>query len=777
MKKITSLLLTLVMVLGTALTSFAADFDFYHETGDENRAYTLEKVMDELGPFEDVVTYENEFFVEFGNKYYKLKDISDFVKANPGKTIADAAAAGVADFPKPSAGLKVVSVSAISKTEVEVEFAEALAEDVKDATLTVLDNTGQAVEVVKKDLLKGAKNATFKFVKALVKAPEGKWTVNGVVKDLDLEAKLLAVKKAGDDQMKLQVALEALEIKNINPAKYPDYAKANKANVAGYKSVEEVQKMVDDVNALDESGIVKAVQDAVADSNAVALAKALSNPAFKRVNSNWVNVPFGYMTNILPADKSIKAIQGKLDNSNTTILNLAPTLTKTGIDRAKLEASKKMIMDYALFKEDGITPEDITVAASLKAIDIQLLVTDAAEATMPRDLKNAVDALKALVPAAMTEEYIEANGEDYVAAIENAAVGAKDTAAKINTLLGTVNGSFDKFVIKEQPDGIKGIATARPEFVVQALDKKGKPFTINSAATLNAVTGIPQGGGGAYQIKGANTFTDAPTSEMTIEANGNVDLSTLIGQTLDIKVEFTLATYGGPDAAKINKMHTLRTQLKVVAADIDEGNSQADIKADKKEYKVGDTMTITFTLKDAANNVVHEYDGKETDAIVVSNSTNVALGKAVIANGKVTVTAVAEMKNGGANTYTVHLVSPNNKFASAGANTIDVKEGLITDFDLEKGSGKKLKVIAKSGGTQLAGNRTIVLTKLTIVKLSGGNEIPTEYTDINLPVLLTAGAADDVLTNALPNGDYKVTFTFQEEGKEPKTFIKTVTIS
>lgn len=774
MKKITSLLLTLVMVLGTALTSFAADFDFYHETGDENRAYTLEKVMDEMGPFEDVVTYENEFFVEFGNKYYKLKDISDFVKANPGKTIADAAASGVADFPKPSAGLKVVSVSAISKTEVEVEFAEALAEDVKDATLTVLDNTGQAVEVVKKDLPKGAKNATFKFVKALVKAPEGKWTVNGVVKDLDLEAKLLAVKKAGDDQMKLQVALEALEIKNINPAKYPDYAKANKANVAGYKSVEEVQKMVDDVNALDESGIVKAVQDAVADSNAVALAKALSNPAFKRVNSNWVNVPFGYMTNIMPVDKSIKAIQGKLDNSNTTILNLAPTLTKTGIDRAKLEASKKMIMDYALFKEDGITPEDATVAASLKAIDIQLLVTDAAEATMPRDLKNAVDALKALVPATMTEEYIEANGEDYVAAIENAAVGAKDTAGGIDTLLGTVNTSFGKFVVKEQPDGIKGIATAQPEFVVQALNKKGEPFTINVAANPVNVTGIA----GTYQVKGGHDFINAPTSDLTIQANGaNVDLSTLIGQTLDIKVEFTLAGFVGPDAAKINKMHTLRTQLKVVAADIHEVNSQADIKADKTEYKVGDTMTITFTLKDAAGNVVHEYDGKETDAIVVSNSTNVALGKAAIANGKVTVTAVAEMKNGGANTYTVHLVSPNNKFASAGANTIDVKEGLITDFDLQKGTVNKLKVIAKSGGATLAGDRTIVLTKLTIVKLSGGNEIPTEYTDINLPVLLTTGAADDVLTNALPNGDYKVTFTFQEEGKEPKTFIKTVTIS
>lgn len=777
MKKKLVSFFTVATLLFTTPMAFAGNGDIWKKSPEGFYKTAREMTKDKVARREVTKARANYYFEVDGHLF--TYDQADQAYQKDNENFMATLKPADAVKPVPAAELAVASVSAITKTEVEVELKEALAEEVKGATLNVVDNNGATVAVVAKDLAKGATVASFKFVKALDKDPEGKWMVNGVAKDLDVEAKLLAVKKAGDDQLKLKKALEALEIKNLDPAKYPAYAKANKANVDGYKTVEEVQAMVDKANELNEDAVVKAVQDAIKDNNQVALAAALANPAFKRVNPEWIKHADGYLNaanGILPADNTIEKIQTKIDGAVGTAGNakiLAAINMANNIDREKLDQNKKLFTNYAKMKKDGMTPVEPAVATALKTVNTQLAVVDAIDASTPSSLKSAIESLKELDPA-FTEEYIVKNGSDYVEEIGKAAAGAKDDSTKIAALLKKVNDAFDKFVIVEQPDGIKGSTTAQPEFVITAFDKKGKEYKVHNtggAGTFVSISGIE----GTYQIKGGSNFANAPKDSMTIEANAaNVDLSKNIGQTLDITIKFSVTnsdTGTAEDQANVNKEHTVTTQLQVVADDISEAESEKDLKADKTTYAVEDTMTITFTLKDGGKNVVHAYDDTTTDAIVKINSKIVSIGgKAEIKDGKVTVTAKANAVEA-ENTYSVTLVKPALVVESGASKKIAVETGEVTDFKAEKGTvGVKLTPL--SGSTAIAGyDKELVLKNVSFAQVDPA--IPYMQDEAEVVVKFAGGSADNLfISSALASGKvYTLKFTF--DGKD---FNKTIIV-
>lgn len=127
MKKTLSLMLAFMLTIGSAVTSFAADLDFIHKSG--NPQIPFVKATKDLGSFVKITKDMPSYLVEFGGKFYKVEDINNFVKANPGKTIADAVASGIVAQPKPSQSgdLEVISISAVNPTKLLVKFSKAVA--------------------------------------------------------------------------------------------------------------------------------------------------------------------------------------------------------------------------------------------------------------------------------------------------------------------------------------------------------------------------------------------------------------------------------------------------------------------------------------------------------------------------------------------------------------------------------------------------------------------------------------------------------------------------
>lgn len=759
--------LTLGFMMFSTAASFAADRDVWVKASETLYAPGLEILKDDVKRLEVLRNSENYYFEANGHLFDFAKVNAEFAKDQAGFMANLKPAEAVK--PVPAGGLKVEAVNAITRTEVEVELKEALAEDMPGADLTVVDNNGATVAVKKQDLAAGAKLLTFQFEKSLTKDPEGKWTVNGVVKDFDLEKKLKAVKDAGDDQLKLKAALEALEIKNIDPAKYPGYAKKNREKVGPYKSVEEVQKMIDDVNLLDEDAVVKAVLAADAANNAVAMAEALSNPAFVKVNPAWAASYIAGISSAPPVDDTIKKIQAKIYAANDTALLVAGVLTTTGIDRAKLEKSRQMVMDYAEMKADGVTPKTAAVATEFKKINIQLALCNVLEATTPSLLEAKVQALRELDPANLTDDYIAENADDYMAAIAAANADDKDTVAELDTIITDVNDSFGKMVAKEGAKA-QAIAGAQPEFVIQALNKRGKPFAVAAAA---AITGISVSGlDGTYMEVAASNFTVAPTSESVIKANAaNVNLTAFAGKTLNVEITFTV---GGAAVPAINKEHTVSTTLQVLPADINAGQSAMDLAADKPKYKVGETMTFTFTLKDTASNVV-EIDG-ESEVFVKENGAADILaknGKATISKGKVTVTAVAD-KVEAATRYDLVLtdLDPALTVQSAGGNTIEIEAGAITRFKAEKGTkGVKLTAYSGMGADTVNNENNIVLKNVKLTKLGTPNVEVTLDTLIGGQAIFNtnvSGEADNLFTTTILAGTTSYELIFTYNGQEFK---------
>lgn len=106
-KKVLSLVLALVMVFGTAVTSFAAQYDIVHKTGDP--MYSFTKFAQDSQITKKVGADLQNYLIEYKGKYYNTKDIQDYMDKNPDKALADAVASGIAPQAKPGNYIKVTS--------------------------------------------------------------------------------------------------------------------------------------------------------------------------------------------------------------------------------------------------------------------------------------------------------------------------------------------------------------------------------------------------------------------------------------------------------------------------------------------------------------------------------------------------------------------------------------------------------------------------------------------------------------------------------------------
>lgn len=328
----------------------------------------------------------------------------------------------------------------------------------------MVDNNGNKVAVKPVDIAAGDTTVYFEFVTPFAADYEfkGVWKIAGIEIDFDLKAKLEAFVDAGNDQIKLYKALTDLGIENVKMENMPVYADKHDDFLAELEedetelTVEAIQAWINKVNAgtisdAESRAIAKKVNDAIKAENDVALLAALQDPAFVRVNPEWLGDYKAAIKAVdAEADKdTVAEIQAIIDVVNTT--NIKTELEKlqdgnvyTCVDKEKLLAAKDLIAKYAPVNDKGEII-DTAIKAAPKAIDIQLAVADVLAATTPTTLKAKLTALDNLLDKNdkfMKDYYIDANAKLYI----NGIAGTEIKGLKGNENVKTATGENNSVV-------------------------------------------------------------------------------------------------------------------------------------------------------------------------------------------------------------------------------------------------------------------------------------------------------------------------------------------
>lgn len=125
-KKILSLAIALVMVLGTFTSVMAADYDLIHKLDAAKNTNVLD-FMEKLDIYDQVIEDFGNYELEYEGKNYALADIQE--KLDAGADSLKEAVELIEKGEEPVEGLEVVEVSAINAKEVKVVFNKAVNKD------------------------------------------------------------------------------------------------------------------------------------------------------------------------------------------------------------------------------------------------------------------------------------------------------------------------------------------------------------------------------------------------------------------------------------------------------------------------------------------------------------------------------------------------------------------------------------------------------------------------------------------------------------------------
>lgn len=331
--------------------------------------------------------------------------------------------------------LKVTSFE-VKRGYVEVTF-KALAKELTDVTLEVLDNKGNVVEVESVKLIdQGETTAVFNFTNMLSSEAKGTWTVNGLAINLD-EVNFVSKVKTTEEGKLYDV---------LNNSKY--FTGLVKENVNAYHKL--ISKKLKDINTIaDIQAIIeegnKNVQDESKIKDLVYVAKngtstqfknAINGLGFERVNSEWMSNykskigelttnEFTTVQNAINAtnEEKIKEAYGKADTiaKKEEVLNLINKYVK---------AEKKEEVDKV---NEGVK----VVKTEIALLKVKEAKTNATVINALKELSNVVNdkdvfSFEKLVNENLKAEYKTAlSGKEYnsVEAVKDAVVKAGNDAA------------------------------------------------------------------------------------------------------------------------------------------------------------------------------------------------------------------------------------------------------------------------------------------------------------------------------------------------------------
>lgn len=606
-KKALSIALASTMLLGS--TVFAAELDLRDKT--TNTQHKFSDALRSPSLFRKVSSTKTNYLIE--GKEGKLYELSQ-IQAKIDEGLSFTEATQVVPEVGTTSELKVESVSAITTTFVEVEFA-ALAEAKTDATVTVKDNTGKVVAVQATNIPAGATAAQFDLVTPLVQADlTGVWTINGVEYNFNVIEQFDDIMQAVSDgnQVALLNALNAANIQNVDSALIGDYltdisgATTTPENLADIQAI--VNKTNEDAVTNDEkAAAVKAVEDA---KTQVALLNALKTN-FKRVNSDWIveyadgtagsssDSVAGILVNTAPTANTGIVADGATDSgvalTYTNIQTIIDAVNEREIDlldTAANTAAKQAAVTTLIEKweedDNPATPNVTPKADHIEESNINRLGFVVAEATTQNSLYNALVA------------YANATNDTTLKASELNPNLKAEYLAEMNASSNTKrNAAVAGFT------GLSSSATYDYKAnIVQAADT----VALNAAlSTINGLTSTNT----AAQVKAALQKLADVTSHKTGAAK--FDMSTVKDDQLLNYV--TLATNGFA-AATINSIALVNTAITSVNGSIEEqaaldtitssSSSVAQVKNALTELALANSNTSTDAYVNASSQVKTE---------------------------------------------------------------------------------------------------------------------------------------------------------------------------
>lgn len=381
----------------------------------------------------------------------------------------------------------------VTRTGVKVTF-EALNETLKDATIEVIDNNGDIVEVQAiSKILEGRTTASFSFEKVLSsKEIKGVWTVNGLSKDLTEEKlmKDLAAASTEDATEKALIGLQkagyieslkmAKNTTKIEEAAKKAYHKALKADDAKIVTAEDVQAIIDEVNTeldttADEKERVERVKASV--KNKRQFLNALSEEGIERVNSEWFEA---YATAVnTDSVKTIKDIKEAIDNINlikveSNVQNLENSLDVEKVEKA-IELVNEFVNPETTKKENvsGVEVEYNVQDRMLEKLNKQLALINVVTSDNTKALKNSLVKLSNL-----TEEfnYDKVVNEDNLLRIVEELSKEGVAPTNVKNLVEFIKG-VNQTVITEALEGVK------KAYDSAEVDKEGK-YTESAKTTI-----------------------------------------------------------------------------------------------------------------------------------------------------------------------------------------------------------------------------------------------------------------------------------------------------
>lgn len=332
--------------------------------------------------------------------------------------------------------LKVTSCK-VNKGSVEVTF-KALAKELTDVTLEVLDNKGNVVEVESVKLIdQGETTAEFYFTNMLSSDPEGTWTVNGLAINLDevnFVSKVKDAKKAEDLYGLLSKSKYITGVVENNKQAYYDLINEKSKDI---NTVADIQAIIEEVNknVQDESKIKNLVEVA-SEGTLTQFKNAINGLGFERVNSEWMA---DYQSKIKKlTENKFTTVQNEINATNEEkikeVYGKANTIAKKeevlNLINKYVKAEKKEEVDKV---NEGVK----VVKTDIALLKVKEAKTNATVINALKELSNVVNdkdvfSFEKLVNENLKAEYKTAlSGKEYnsVEAVKDAVVKAGNDAA------------------------------------------------------------------------------------------------------------------------------------------------------------------------------------------------------------------------------------------------------------------------------------------------------------------------------------------------------------
>ncbi len=356
--------------------------------------------------------------------------------------------------------LNVTKVTKITKTNISIEF-EALKEAIKDVTIEVKDEAGKIYEVKAQRVIDtDVKEATFKFATELKEDPTGEWTVNGVKYDAQRDRTVDAVKNA-TTQKELLAALNTKYFENVKEDLIVKYQEALNAINAKKDTVEEIQKIIDDVNkGLDKESFVPAIVEAVTANNEIKLQAALEKAPLERVNSEWIS---DYM-NELKGKNTFNEIQDGINTINKDkVDNVVKEAMKT-FDNKLTTKAETLVENYTIQDTEDQKEE---VKETLEALELRDALTDVVTSETKSELKAGLTRV-----AKLDKTFAEVKVNDYL---------MSDYLAKVEEM--KTENVDNKAVITKITEVLSNVQEEKIESAIEAVKDTAGKFNDDSAET------------------------------------------------------------------------------------------------------------------------------------------------------------------------------------------------------------------------------------------------------------------------------------------------------